>query len=608
MKKFLTSLYLLLLSAVGVSAETLWGYAPANYDFKGTGYEYAGSYSVCMQVPASAGLSGMKIVAFNVPAKSSRMKAVQVWGGTSLGDRSLLNQDCSSMNFPAGYVRVNLTSPITIPSDGMYVGYSYDIEEIVDIYDSHSVGIIRTDNNPVPGSLYVAYSLYGNQWEDWSAERASALQLVLDSEEGAKDYVVPGGVSSVLVVKGQQGQGVASLRSYSSKPLTSVAYEVQCGDQKTSGQKTFSPAVEAGLNVPVELDFSFNVPSAVGHYEATFTVTQINGSANSEASNPAATFDVDVLARAAHRMCVVEEVTGTACGWCPSGYVMMEKIRETCGSTALPISVHWFNNYSPLYVADYDEEALPKSSAPLCMVDRRTPLFDPYSGYDGANVIGWIDQLQSTLPEVDITATAEFDPSGASDDVMVTAQVEYLTAIPGSNIAYVLTADGLTGTAGNWLQMNNYASLLPDQYPALSMFCSGGEYGQSTVRLTYNDVMVASSWKEGGTSVAPTLTKSGTIGTENVAPVSLSLPMSRKQLMEALQLDKLYATVMVIKADGTIANAVRCHVQGEPEGLRTVMTANDESDAQKATYDLQGRRAAAGMKGVLIEGGHKVLR
>ena len=83
-------------------------------------------------------------------------------------------------------------------------------------------------------------------------------------------------------------------------------------------------------------------------------------------------------------------------------------------------------------------------------------------------------------------------------NVDATANVTYLYPNSNLDVVFVLTADGLTGSTTNWKQKNDYYRntqqwCIDNDQAELAIFCSGGEYGKSSVYIPFNDVVVSSS-------------------------------------------------------------------------------------------------------------------
>lgn len=621
MRKIFTLLLILTALCTQMRGETLWGYYMGS-TIKGTGTGYEGTYQVCMYIPGTGALQGQSIVAFNLPCKTRLMENVSIWAGSEKGDKSLLNQQCPDLLIPADetYVRVDLAAPVAIPAAGMYVGYTFDVEpaegQALTLFQQNPVGIARTDaapfSGPIANSLWVMPPYYST-WEDWSSVRTSALQLYLEGGKTYTHYVKPESASMQPAVASTQAEAEVALSSYSTQAVGQVKYTLTTrkadqaeGGASTTATYTFTPAIAAGSNTPATMHLTFTAPAKAGRYRATLSITEVDGQPN-EAASEALEFDLSVLSRAEKRLSVVEEVTGTGCSWCPGGLVMMEKIRETMPEKAVVIGVHWFNNYSPMYVPDYDESAIPTSMAPLCMVDRRTPLFDPYAGYESKQAPAWVSIINQQPAEVAVQVQAEFDDAG----IKATTTTEFLTDLPEAQIAYVLTADGLTGPGTQWMQNNAYAGASASQYPGMDDFCAGGKYDANPVTLTYNDVMIASSWQqdaaapaEARRNVAPAF-ESPLAGTTEEQSFCLALP-TKAALQRALKPDQLYVTALVITAEGRIANAARCHVEGAENMVGIASTSLTPASA--ILTDLQGRPASPSGRGIYLQGGRAILR
>lgn len=603
-------------------AETLWGYTTGN-DFKSNGCQYVGEYRVAMWVPYSEALSHQKIVALNIPVRSSLMEEVSIWGGSTLNNKSAFSQTVSEEDIyknsfnsnHAFYHRVDLTSPVEITAPGLYVGYTFTIDEMVDIYDQNPVGLMAPaeGSQVAEKSLYVAFSSYGGAWEDWAAtkNRMSALQLFLEGEDTAKDYVSLSNATAQSFVLGSEGYAIVGILSYSKTPISSIGYDVTCGGVPTSSTITLDQPIPAGLNVMGTIELPFALPTTAGHYDATLRITHINGAANETSAPTTTNLGIDVLSRAGKRLTVVEDVTGTGCAFCPSGWVIMEHIKDNLADKAVVVSMHAFNTYSPLFVPEYDNSLFPNSRAPLCMVDRKTPLFDPYFGYEGASAVGWTYDLNESLPEAEITVKADYI-DGTYAAVQAEASTEFLTDLPGSYLAFVLTADGLTGTTPDWKQLNAYYSFAPEDYPEnLRPFCEGGIYGQNYTTLVYNDVLISSSWRpqtEGSETnvneVAPFSTTSAT--QKATSTYTIPMPTSEK-LLKAIDLDRVYVTALVVKADGTVANAARCKVGNVEAGIHGITV---DKSISGASYDLMGRQQMHTpiSRGFYIQKGKKHIR
>lgn len=79
------------------------------------------------------------------------------------------------------------------------------------------------------------------------------------------------------------------------------------------------------------------------------------------------------------RMPVIEENTGTWCGWCPRGLVGMEKLREKYGEEVALIGIHTGQDARTNGMMDEVLATFGATGAPTCLVNR-IYLTDPYYG------------------------------------------------------------------------------------------------------------------------------------------------------------------------------------------------------------------------------------
>lgn len=156
------------------------------------------------------------------------------------------------------------------------------------------------------------------------------------------------------------------------------------------------------------------------------------------------------------RPVVVEEATGTWCGFCPRGAVSMDYMSDKYGDDFVGIAVHNGEN-DPMVVDAYDAglTKFPNFSGFPSAVVARTHLLDPK------------DIEQPFLDVAAIPATVELNAKATYDKVtrqlFVTA-----TAVPSKNYVapkffIALIEDGVSGTSPGYAQANYYA---------------GGNYGQ----------------------------------------------------------------------------------------------------------------------------------
>ncbi len=171
------------------------------------------------------------------------------------------------------------------------------------------------------------------------------------------------------------------------------------------------------------------------------------------------TSSLSVVSQLFERSLVLEEATGTWCGWCPRGYVALENARERYVGTGkvIPIAVHtgdamqvssysgWLNKYIeslPSFMANrIDGEVLDFSNnaeANDVMIDE---LYEQISSLGAFTDVDFeVDKLSDTQIEVNIKTYFALDlddnPFALSilvkeDSVGPYKQTSYFTSIPG---------------------------------------------------------------------------------------------------------------------------------------------------------------------------------
>lgn len=549
-------------SVVAAESEDLWGYYLGDAaSLGGLGTEAAGTFRVAVFVPGTGALSGAKISAVNLPVMATRSTSVSVWGGATLGSKTAFNKSVESVT--AGYNKIELDEPVSIPASGLYVGYTFTIASATTQAEKYP---IATAEGYAAGSLYLALSATGAM-DDYSGAGygMSGLQVYVTGMNLPENGVSITAVQAEAAAMGSKSAFLIGLSSDSKNAVSSIGYTLTVDGVQTSGTKTLTPAIPAGLMKTGVAEIEFDAPSSVGSFAASVAITTVNGVANDVEATPF-NFTVNTVTRVVPRVTVIEEFTGTGCGYCPRGWVGMEAVKEQREDKAVVIAWHKYNSADPMYVANY--ASLSFDGAPQCCVDRKT-YPDPYYGESEESILTCVDNYNTSVPTVDIAAEARF--SEDNKNVTVKSNTEFLTNVSGYTIAYVITADSLCGSTSAWKQSNYYyqytaaqAGIL-SELPDLQKFCKNGTWGKSSVGLVFNDALIASTYTAAGKSQVAAFTADQQVaGVKAASEYTLTMP-TKTTLVNALKYDKIYATVLVIDNNGMIANAKRVRVLGAHE-------------------------------------------
>lgn len=558
---------------VAAEGEDLWGYYLGDESgLTGLGTGSQATLRAAIYVPGSGALSGAQITALNIPVVEA-MTNVSVWGGTSVGSKTAFNKSVGNMP-TLGYTRVDLDEPVSIPADGLYVGYTMTST------GGYPIGMA---DGEADGALYIATSASGAMSDAaHDGYGVSGLQVFVTGMNLPDNGVTITDINCEAAAMGGKGTFTLKLSSDSNNPIQNIGYVLTIDGVETNDVAALDPQIPAGLLKSGSVDIEFDAPATVGSFAASVTVKTVNGVEN-EGSQDAVDFTINTVTRVVPRFTVIEEYTGTGCGYCPRGWVGMEAVKNNQSDKALVIAWHKYNSNDPMYAANYAK--INFSGAPQCTVDRKT-FPDPYYGESEESILECVNKYNRSVPTVDIKVEANFETE-ENKNVVVKANTEFLTNVEGYTVAFVLTADSLSGTTSAWKQSNYYyqytvaqAGIL-DEMPELAEFCKNGTYGRSSVSIVFNDVLIGSTYNSNGKSLVTAFTADEQAA-GNTAEREYSVAMPTKSaLVNALSYDKIYVTVLVIDKTGKIANATRTRVLGYGES--TGNGGNDDQGGETST-------------------------
>lgn len=463
--------------------------------------------------------------------------------------------------------------------EGLFVGYNYKQKS-----NNYPIGV----SSKVEGPFYIYANIpasKGGNGEDWyqinSGGYGLSIQLIVEGDF-APNAVRPLDFGEFTVVKGKSKNVAVSLWNIGSK-LTSIDYTIAL-DGKAGAEQHLDFGKDFGLGGTHSVEIPFAAASELGASTVTLTITKVNGEENACVNN-SATGTLYTVEREFVKRSVAEQFTGTGCGNCPSGHVAMHNMHNLYGDQFIGIALHQFNASDPMYNASYD---LGFTGAPQCMVNRSSGILAPYEQMP--------EVLKASLDEIaltDVTVTGTF----AEEDTKVNATASVESLVAGDyNIAFMLTADGLTGTTNSWKQSNyfckggsryNSQASMPDDLKFL------WDMGSSYVE-TYNDVLIASSYvSSNNKATLPTLVANGTVSSE----YTMKMP-TKVALKKALKLNQIYVVALLLdKKTGAIVNAGRARVTGST-GIEDITTGTEATVV--ARYNVNGVQIAAPVKGINI--------
>ena len=421
---------------------------------------------------------------------------------------------------PANYVgpiSVKLPTPFTIPADGALVGYSYDGK-------SSDKSIVLAGISSEAAGCFFQYDYEGERnFESLSSivGMSSSIQIGLDvSDCEANDATVSANPELTTLVKTKQ-QYPFYITNNSAKPITQLTYSISV-DGVNGAEKSLD------LSSPIEPMETASIPYTTafeddGVHTVELNISKVNGNTNIN-KHSSAEYSIIALEKSADRVSVVEEQTGTWCGWCPRGHVALDLLNKQLGDKVVTLAGHFANGESqvdPMNIlgdnitsqaeafADYGGVAMILSSLlgggglPGAMFDRVVAA-DPYvganttKGKNGTYEYGATDLVnllkEENPSEADFSMTASWADDKNTDikvDLTTTFNYNRFGSFP-YGVAFVLSENGMTGKGATWKQLNYYSKLAgvngasDFNNPDMAAWFKAGSY----VSTTYDNVVV----------------------------------------------------------------------------------------------------------------------
>ena len=576
-----------------------WGYTLAD-NFTALGTSTTGTFEVAIKVPGTGDLKGGKVVSVNLPVYYTGMTNVSVWGAKSLTNPTKVFEKAVTEKLEAGYNEITLDTPYEVDGD-FFVGYTFTITSVADPKAKYPIGKVEGDT---PGSLYINQ---GKGFTDYAGGSfgMSALQIFL-TDVHQDDYNATFRLNrGIFTVTNSESVVPVEVVSNGKQDISNIEYSVEINGKTET--KTADVAIPAGFRKSGKVNVAFTSPAAIEPYNIKLTINKINGQENSN-KTPLYIYGDNVTRKAPYKA-LVEEYTGTNCGWCPRGWVGMEAIKNQLSDISVPIAVHQYNNTDPMYMDYLLYATLPVEGAPSAVINRDSGI-DPYygTGDDDFGILQDVRDLAQTVSPVDINIKAIYNEEQTR--VETTAEVEFLSNSGTYSIEYVLTADGLKGTSSAWRQKNAYydqtpASIDVDPNSELVGFCLGGQYGKNYVFITFNDVAIASSY-ENYLNTASEMPIDFVAGEKFTDSFTLKMP-TKAALKSAIKYDQVYANVMVFDENGYCVNAARVRVLTQEEAAGIKVMQNAECRTQNV-YNLSGQKVDENYRGIVVKNGKKVVK
>ena len=497
-----------------------------------------------------------------------------------------------SFAIQAGWVDVTLSQPYTITEEGIYAGYTFNV-------DKTSNNPIVTVNQPSEENLWVFTGRTFRVWKKKSAflRKSLAMQVILT---GAAPNAAGVSFADNITQLGAQPEIELSIHNHGTSAISSVDYTYEINGISNSAHQEFSTPIPVHFGRTANFNITLPQMTQKGICPLTVTINKVNNQAN-QGKLPSATQNMNVYTSIPKKRALVEEYTGTWCPWCPKGFVSMELLAKTLKEDFIGVAYHdrdpmAFSQDFPISIGGF----------PTASIDREEKNIDPFHGKSGAGfgMKTLVEQRNKRFTPMNISVKAYFTDEAetqiqAQSSTFSTRDLGYANY----QVGYILVANGLT-EAGDpyhqdgWGQRNNLVgegSTFPEE--EMKPFTNGSYLIKG---LTFNFVACDRSSKHGIANSLPTKMTADTDYTHNY---TFDLDKAKNPAKYPIYQNKKMLEVVAFIVDPTtnyVINACKTKVQSYAThtGVNDVTTAANETPV--AYYSVDGKRLNAPQKGMNI--------
>lgn len=582
-----------------MAAAFTFGVAAAEIDFTYAGEPYSSfglrkkeAYDVAIGL-TDPGFKGNQIKGIAVALPSEGISDVRFWLSSSLQThmvdgkkQNLADIGTYTATVEDGVAWVTLDEPYEITEEGVYAGYSFNVDELTDA-TMYPVYVGAGGN---PDGLYMRSEKTYRAWktfsEDYSLSSTLTVALITPDYENAV------GISEVRTTRAKIGEESCIdvvVCNHGTSQVESVGYTYEADGKTGEGECTLATPLSADYNSQALVSLPMPAFDSKGQKQVSFTITKVNGQENQEL-NPSGSGVINVLSVVPVHRAVMEEYTGTWCGYCARGYAALEYLNK-----------HYPDNFIALAYHNKDQMAIMSSypasisGFPGATVDRGD-VVDPYHGYSavefGIEKI-WLSRCEEISPAaIDVEAEWLDD-----DNIAVTANVTFVEE-PDDNylLAYYLVEDRMSGTTSSWMQANYFGGDHKIEYiEEMDRFINGDKY---VLGLEFDDVVVMTSNMYG---------EPGSLdGVEFDVPYSHTYEFNAVSEAPNIQgnpvvLDKSWLRAVALIIDKTTGRIVNAAKTGYIHGASVDGMEHEANMSSVEYYDLNGKRVGDSYKGICVK-------
>lgn len=591
------------LSAMAAESAITFTYANDDYGFWGKGKSEIYDVAIRIQDPA---LAGKKVTAIRAVLNAYEdINSTSLWLSKELtlekidGVKVTVPDICSAEVVPEkislpdskdsyGQLSTKLDEPYVITEEGFYAGYSLTVPAVekgqsLSVKQQNPLLFSISDN---ANSLFIRASKDFLKWVPYNEKLGGAAAMIYVTIEGEFDEYSVGlkSVATSYAPIDEDFNVKAVITTPGSKDVSSIGYTYTIGGKSYDRTLEFEQPIACNFVNSTVVELPISALSELGEYTLDLNINKVNGEDN---ANPktSASCSVTVLPYVPKHRPMLEEFTGTWCGYCTRGYIALEILNELYGDNVVLAAYH---SGDPMEIYEFPVYVESFPSATL----NRGPISDPYYGNanDGFGMKYEVLESMETAVPADIKVDAYWGNEDKTE-IKISTNTTFFEdkANAGYKVGYLLINNGLSGEGNDWVQSNYYTSYAGQlDGTDLEVITT---WPNKVPDLVFNDVVVDIT---------------GMMGIENSVPSDVafgktyasdySFDIASNSIIQ--DKDKLYVAAFIINPNGTILNAYKTKVDGFT-AVKSLETGVAEVSAEY--YNLSGSRVAAPQQGVFVK-------
>jgi thiol-disulfide isomerase/thioredoxin len=257
-----------------------------------------------------------------------------------------------------------------IEGTSLYLGYTAT-------GDFTSGSIFYTENS---SSLSLIVADANDNWMDYSSNGTAFFVCETEGDAGLvqNDLAITNISISDRAMAGEAFNIVGQLTNFGAYPVTSFKTKAIVNGQEIVNEHEVDTVLHKGT-----IDFAIptTAPAHAGCYYNDIQVIEVNGATDGYPADNAITTQLLALAESYPRKVVMEEFTGTWCGWCPRGMAGIECLQRDYPDDFIAIAVHGGDTFEP---ETYTPILNSASGFPSALINRVVEA-DPYYGLTEVN-------------------------------------------------------------------------------------------------------------------------------------------------------------------------------------------------------------------------------